>query len=596
MKQLEKYGFSFLIYMAVGIIAVIFMVWTCCIHEPEGTLPSVSQLSMVQMTGTYRFAENGAQTAFSALSDIRADNREQVIITGNFSQEIPEGQYLMMYCQKVHIQLLINGHEVFRDTDRVVPGWDFLRSSGITPEDKVTLVIQQYDSGTYGQAYRQLLSRFSFGTGYGLLQRELVEHIPKILGTLVIAIYGTSLIVMSAAFSVLHLPRNSQYLSCGLLMVCTALCVFIDYDYITLLIPGWDSVIASADFILQMFIVEILLVYLKSFLTDFKALRISAGAIWIWSMMMILYFCLRFTGMADETDLLPSMEVIALTLLILETFFLLVQSRRAGDGRQRIQYASVLGMSAAVIAEILLFSMEGAFWIEGFYALLLLFSALQFGILVRGTRERMQQEKRLHEMEEEVEKSRGEIMMSQIQPHFLYNALATIRALCTKDPQLARTAIDHFSSYLRANLDSLKEPGCIPFARELDHVRNYLYIEQLRFGEFLKVEYDLETEDFVCPPLMLQTLVENAVKHGLSGLEQGGIVRMTTREHIDCYEVKVSDNGAGFDIRQVLADGKSHTGISNTRQRVETMCRGTLQISSMVGKGTTMTIRIPKGR
>ena len=109
---------------------------------------------------------------------------------------------------------------------------------------------------------------------------------------------------------------------------------------------------------------------------------------------------------------------------------------------------------------------------------------------------------------------RIQIMMTQIQPHFLFNALNTIRALYAKDPPLADKTLEDFSTYLRQNLESLRQTDRIPIARELEHTRLYAEIETLRFPN-VRVEYQIEEDDFALPALTIQPLVENAIRHGV---------------------------------------------------------------------------------
>ena len=187
---------------------------------------------------------------------------------------------------------------------------------------------------------------------------------------------------------------------------------------------------------------------------------------------------------------------------------------------------------------------------------------------------------------------RIQIMMTQIQPHFLFNTIATFRALCRRDPEQAAQVAEKFSLYLRQNLDSLNAPGLIPFEKELEHTRQYADIEMVRF-ENVRMEYVIEDRGFSLPPLTVQPLVETAIRHGVR-IREDGVVRVSTRLLEDCHEITVRDNGIGFDVSAVeTAEGK-HIGIRNVRERIESLCRGTLTISSVPDEGTTVTIRIPR--
>lgn len=203
----------------------------------------------------------------------------------------------------------------------------------------------------------------------------------------------------------------------------------------------------------------------------------------------------------------------------------------------------------------------------------------------------VQQGKDLAEMESELLNSRMETMLSQIQPHFLYNALSSCVSLCDDDPQLAKKTLLDFSRYLRANLDSLGKKEPIPFTKELEHTRTYLNIEQIRFGEKVRVEYDLQVTDFLLPALTLQPLAENAVKHGITMKREGGTVTIRSSCDENNYYVTVEDDGVGF---EKLPEGKEHIGVRNIQGRLASMVGGTLVYESKINIGTKAVITLPK--
>ncbi|MDL2267460.1 histidine kinase [Desulfovibrio sp. OttesenSCG-928-G15] len=189
--------------------------------------------------------------------------------------------------------------------------------------------------------------------------------------------------------------------------------------------------------------------------------------------------------------------------------------------------------------------------------------------------------------------SRTAVMLSQIGPHFLQNALTGIGALCQIDPQKAQQATIHFARYLRGNMDSLTNKGLIPFTEELEHVKHYLWLESMRFEEKLRVHMDVPACDFCLPPLTLQPLVENAVRHGITKKHGGGTVTVRTEETKELWRVIVSDGGVGFD-NHVPLDERKHVGLANVRNRIAAMCSGSLMIDAQPGKGTTIVLEIPK--
>lgn len=188
-------------------------------------------------------------------------------------------------------------------------------------------------------------------------------------------------------------------------------------------------------------------------------------------------------------------------------------------------------------------------------------------------------------------RQRIRIAMSQIQPHFLYNTLSAIQVLCHTDPEKAADVTEHFSTYLRDNLTSMDLPGLIPFRKELEHTRTYVQIEEIRFPS-IHVTYDIQDDLFQLPPLTLQPMVENAIRHGVR-IREEGLVDVISRRNGDMHEIVIRDNGKGFDPIEALEDPEKHIGIRNVRDRVETMCSGTVEVDSRIDEGTTVTIRIP---
>ncbi len=185
------------------------------------------------------------------------------------------------------------------------------------------------------------------------------------------------------------------------------------------------------------------------------------------------------------------------------------------------------------------------------------------------------------------------IMMTQIQPHFLFNALNTIRALYARDPPLADRTLEDFSTYLRQNLESLNRVGLIPISKELEHTRLYAEIETLRFPN-IRVEYRIADDCFAIPALTIQPLVENAIRHGVRSREDGLVTVSTAREK-NGHRITVEDNGVGFDPKSEKLSDENHIGLRNVKDRIEQMCGGTMVVKSEPGRGACVTLLIPEG-
>ncbi|MDU1910623.1 sensor histidine kinase [Fusobacterium sp.] len=200
------------------------------------------------------------------------------------------------------------------------------------------------------------------------------------------------------------------------------------------------------------------------------------------------------------------------------------------------------------------------------------------------------------EKEIKMREQRVSLMLSQIQPHFLYNTLNTITALCRTNPKLAEETTIKFSEYLRENMYSMGENDTQLFSKELEHTNIYLDIEKLRFGDRVNVEYDIKSDDFNMPTLTLQPIVENAVKHGICNKLEGGTIKISTEKKGRDHVITISDNGIGFEIEKALSDGRAHVGIHNVKERLKSIVKAELEITSFIGIGTLVKIIIPGER
>ena len=190
----------------------------------------------------------------------------------------------------------------------------------------------------------------------------------------------------------------------------------------------------------------------------------------------------------------------------------------------------------------------------------------------------------------EIANQRTSIMVLQMRPHFIYNTMTSIYCLCGQDPQLARRVIMDFTTYLRKNFTAIASATPIPFSSELEHTRAYLAVEQAQYEDSLFVDYDIQHTMFRVPPLTLQPIVENAIKHGRDPYAGPFRISIKTRRTDSDSEIVIADNGRGFDPDD---DSEPHTALKNIQQRLEVMCGGSLTITPNDGGGTVVTVIIP---
>ena len=232
----------------------------------------------------------------------------------------------------------------------------------------------------------------------------------------------------------------------------------------------------------------------------------------------------------------------------------------------------------------------------------------------RNIEEREELQGKLHD-------SQLELMMGQIQPHFIFNTLSSIRTLVKVDPDTAYSMIYDFSNYLRANVDNVTNLEGIKFASEVEHIKSYVNIERVRFGDRLHVEYDIKETEFIVPPLSIQPLVENAIKHGVTKKVSGGTVWLRSYSEGNYNVVEVDDDGLGFtperlaEIKASFTDdaessddyldtninltgngSENHksSGMRNIYLRLKEMSNAELELTSVENEGTKVRVLFPK--
>lgn len=207
-----------------------------------------------------------------------------------------------------------------------------------------------------------------------------------------------------------------------------------------------------------------------------------------------------------------------------------------------------------------------------------------FGLVLMDNVEQYMRQQR------EIANQRAGIMVLQMRPHFIYNTMMGIYYLCKQDSDKAQQVTLDFTTYLRKNFAAIASKDTVPFRDELEHTRAYLAVEQAQFEDSLFVSFDTPHTLFRVPPLTLQPIVENAVKHGMKSSSDPIHISVVTRQTATASEIIVEDDGPGF---APVDDNEPHIALNNIRQRLEMMCRGELEIAPREGGGTSVKVTIP---
>lgn len=268
-------------------------------------------------------------------------------------------------------------------------------------------------------------------------------------------------------------------------------------------------------------------------------------------------------------------------MLLLDVYVLAFRGQKLSRGGRIMLWSIVSLLAVGAVLQL---------FFRNAIALAILLAAVLLHVYLAGKNLQL-----FHLVQEKNLRLQNELLLSEIQPHFMYNTLAAIADLCDSDAPKAKQTILLFSRYLQSIVRSLNSGHTVPFAEELTRVQRYLELSQIRFEDDLRVEYQIECSEFSLPPMCLQPLVENAVRHGVRRNPGGrGTVTLRTAETPDCWRITVSDDGPGLD-RQIKPDRERiQIGLKNVEERLRLLCGGSLELASEPGKGTAVTIRIPR--
>ena len=286
--------------------------------------------------------------------------------------------------------------------------------------------------------------------------------------------------------------------------------------------------------------------------------QFNRGPFWaFWMMPLAVCMILNTTGLIYRKKKLPKRYFVALLIYLLYmTAAILVHMF------YRVELAIVLGMS--------------------------LFAMVSFVLILSDN-----MENHIHK-EQQITHQRAKIMVLQMRPHFIFNTMMGIYYLCDQDPHKAKKVTLDFTSYLRKNFAAIASEDTVPFSDELEHTRAYLAVEQAQFEDALFIDFDTPYMAFRIPPLTLQPIVENAVKHGMSSSNDPIHITVVTRQTNTAVEIIVEDDGVGFDPTHSTDDNDPHIALNNIRERLKMMCKGDLTITHRDGGGTSVKITIPQ--
>lgn len=614
-NRLQIFKSSYL-QVAGILLLIIFAALMMWFHHVNSTQAISATVDKVRFYGEYRIGDRPWQeiTEGQHIPATRGD----VTLRGNFHMLTPDGEYVGVYRGELpvafysnHISLTIyeGSNEPFvMDIENPLYGssacskyWTgYMLSSG--SEESIEILIHNPHRFGNENAIDELLSNMALWSGIDF-ERSVLDSGQTQRNTGLFFVIVSFALLGSALFSaLLHVPKTRIIWLLGATILSAGI-------YLAYSAPGvsfWNesraantSILGFSMMFYMLFASGIITYFLKETKRIGYIVTIASGvSIGIYFVLPIL------TDVYFYDTWLP--WVITQSVANVVLLGCLIKEYIASSKKERLVH---MGMALLVLAfEADAVATAIGLWEGGAiskYVFVVLFIAALFVVLrlipeninaatkakeLELQRSRLEAEKNM--VEAELKESRISIMLSQIQPHFIYNTLGTIERMCLKDPQKAFDLVRNFSLYLRGNFSELDSVTPIRFADEIKHVEYYVNIEKVRFPD-MSIEYDVEATEFVLPALSIQPLVENAIKHGLMRLETGGTVKIHSYETPTHFCVEVTDDGVGFDTDAPI-DEKKHVGLRNIRGRLKAMVNGDLVLESKPGVGTKAMIMIPK--
>lgn len=194
-------------------------------------------------------------------------------------------------------------------------------------------------------------------------------------------------------------------------------------------------------------------------------------------------------------------------------------------------------------------------------------------------------------------------LRSQIRPHFIYNALNTIEMLCYDEPTKAGELILHFSSYLNYAFNFDVSQQFVPFEYEMNLIYAYVEIEKARFSDRFEMKYDLcDTQELILPPLIIQPLIENAIKHGVGRKGRKDTITLRISKEKQFFIIQVEDNGIGIKEEKLASvqlfekKNSDGVGLSNINERLKELYHENLTVETTADQGTRISFCIPQHR
>ena len=584
MMKKRKFRLDPIMHILLFLVAAILLMSQLPRKEATGEIRRLPFFGEYSRDGLSWYPYGGEK--FSALDG-------DLYLRGDFGMQLPENSTVTLYAFHIAVDVTLNGETLYTTAEDELCNtrWISIETPYMGSGDLLTIHLSNSHNIGNAHSYVRLLDRIYYGDR--LAVRQVVEDqdvFRRTIGLTVIAL-SVALMGLSLVFGVMGLGKNSRLLTIGLMALCYG-------GYLMLTCPSVSFGISRQELlpcVLFICIIAALMelsILMRGYLSGprRKLVGVILSVQLVWLLRLLMGVLAGRLSMCRFLDLWVPPQIVAMVLNLSMGFWewMRMANRRPGFP----VFCGVLFGAAlleAVNEWILLWGER--LILDGVVALFFFAYAVYGIVSVPLSIRKASQAERL---QSDLNRNRIVLAMSQIRAHFIFNILNAISGMCKYDPEKADATLIRFARYLRGNINVMQEDKSETFSASLQQLQDYIALEQVRFGDRIRFRAETPVKDFQLPPRVLQPLVENAIKHGLTPKKEGGTMILRTQQQGDRILVTVEDDGVGFSPEDAVK--KESVGLSNVRFRLKQLVDGELAVESTPGKGTLATLSLPLDR
>ena len=525
---------------------------------------------------------------------IRISGDETIIFTGTFNKNIDSN--LRIFYQNINVSLYVNDVLLYTTTNDAVLsntpgiGWLVIEDVSISSTDVIRLEMSCPYKSAYVDQYLQTLNNIYSGSELSLMKLKISENIVAFIVFAFSLVISVFCVLMCFLLALSKQKQALHFLLIGFTMLlCGVWTAPNEYISLSLNNPIFYAALYTVSLPLIMIFINASL--LLSYKRPTRLLYIYTMAI---AVILVLLIILQLVGVADVYEFVI-IGGIGYVIDILIVSYALSKNYETFDEKQRkFNLFKYLPIIILAFVDILVFIFTGKFQTTFLRFGVIMFTVVSLVEMFVKFKETSELQLISMQLALDVKEKENELLLHQIQPHFLFNSLNCISTLCQIDPEKAEKAIIFFSNYLRNNMELINSSGNTTFEKEMNHIEQYLMLHEIRFEDDIILDINNPCGDFEIPPLSIEPIVENAINYAFRGYKiKLKVINIDVKETIGGHIITVSDNGKGFNVERIGNDGKKHIGMENVKNRIENSFGGSVDIYSEPMKGTIVTIFLP---